>query len=102
MRRAVRQAIITVQQRVSASEGLRAVKESGGKLVRFKKGLTVQRTDQAVLEQLLSDARASMSKAVSIRIPAGDLEAAKRVAQKRGIGYQTVLKEIIHKGLAKA
>jgi predicted DNA binding CopG/RHH family protein len=41
------------------------------------------------------------TKAISLRISEIDLERAKRLAKKQGIGYQTVLKEAIREGLKK-
>jgi hypothetical protein len=55
--------------------------------------------NNATVEALLQKARDKMTRAVSLRLPQRDLDAAKRLATKRGIGYQTVLKEIIHQGL---
>jgi predicted DNA binding CopG/RHH family protein len=34
-----------------------------------------------------------------LRIPIADLDAAKRIAAKKRIGYQTVLKQAIHAGV---
>ena len=42
------------------------------------------------------------TKAISIRIPVDDLERAQTIARQKGIGYQTVLKEAIRKGLKQA
>jgi hypothetical protein len=59
----------------------------------------VKFTDPAILEALMQKARDKMTQAVSLRIPQSDLDAAKRIAVERGIGYQTVLKELIHQGV---
>jgi hypothetical protein len=91
-----------VEKNVTLSEATRITKESDGKLVRFAKGLKIRPTDPAVLEKLLQDARASMTKAVSLRIPVSDLDAAKEIAAKKGVGYQTVLKDAIKAGLRRA
>ena len=56
----------------------------------------------AELKALFEKARASVKKPVSLRIPQGDLDEAKRIAAEKGIGYQTVLKQIISKGLRRA
>ena len=45
--------------------------------------------------------KAKQTQSVSLRIPLADLEAAKKIAEKTGIGYQTVLKEMIHEGLQR-
>ncbi len=68
----------------------------------YPKGLSAKRTDPAVLEALLEKARATMTQAVSLRIPNSDLDAAKAIAGKKGIGYQTVLKNAIRAGLRVA
>lgn len=39
---------------------------------------------------------------VSIRLSKGDLEAARKQASKRGIGYQTYIRMIVRQGLRRA
>lgn len=65
----------------------------------IRDGSQMKRTDRVAVEQLLAEARAAMTQPVSLRLPVGDLDAAKRLAEKTGKGYQTILKEIIHEGL---
>ena len=65
-------------------------------------GLKVTTTDPKVLAQLMEQAKESATRAISIRIPIADLERAKRVAEETGVGYQTVLKQAIRKGLKRA
>jgi len=65
-------------------------------------GLDVPKTRRNVLEDLLEQARRNASRAISIRIPIADLEHAKRIAERTGVGYQTVLKRAIREGLKKA
>jgi len=55
-----------------------------------------------VLEQLMEQAKQKTTHAISIRLPLADLETARRIAEKRGIGYQTVLKQAIRVGLKTA
>jgi predicted DNA binding CopG/RHH family protein len=50
----------------------------------------------------MEQAKAKATRAISIRLPVADLELAKDIAKKQGIGYQTVLKHAIRKGLKKA
>ncbi|MGD0125589.1 MAG: CopG family antitoxin [Terriglobia bacterium] len=38
---------------------------------------------------------------IAIRLPRADLERAREVADRRGIGYQTLLKMLVHQGLAR-
>ena len=65
-------------------------------------GLKVTKTNPKVLEQLREQAKESATRAISIRIPVTDLEPAKRVAEKTGVGYQPVLKQAIRDGLKRA
>jgi hypothetical protein len=65
-------------------------------------GLKVAKTDPKVLEQLMEQAKARVTRAISIRIPIADLERAERIADETGVGYQTVLKRAIREGLNKA
>ena len=74
---------------------------TSGTLVRSA-GLRLSKTDPKVLEQLMNQAKENATRAISIRIPIVDLERAKRVAEKAGVGYQTVLKQAIRDGLKRA
>ena len=65
-------------------------------------GLQIPPTDPDVLKELLAKARANATRPISIRLSVADIELAKAIASKRGSGYQTVLKEAIHKGLKRA
>ena len=62
----------------------------------------IRKTDLKVLEQLMEQAKDSATRAISIRIPIADLERARLVAEKTGVGYQTVLKQAIRDGLKRA
>ena len=65
-------------------------------------GLKVAKTDPKVLASLIAQAKENATRAISIRVPIADLERAKRIAEKTGVGYQTVLKRAIREGLRKA
>lgn len=65
-------------------------------------GLKIARTDPGILAQLMEQAKESATKAISLRVSVADLERAKKIAEKAGLGYQTVLKQAIHEGLRKA
>src|ERR1035438_2883917 len=65
-----------------------------GTLVRSSGSLS-PRTNPAVLKTLLEQAKANATRPVSIRLSIADIELAKGIASKQGIGYQTVLKEAI-------
>jgi hypothetical protein len=62
-------------------------------------GSKIPRTDPRVLAELMELAKANATRAISIRLPIADIERAQKIAAKRGIGYQTVLKQAIRAGL---
>ena len=74
----------------------RALKD--GTLV-HSSGARVPRTNPDVLKTLLERAKANATRPVSIRLSIADIELARKIASKRGTGYQTVLKEAIRAGL---
>jgi predicted DNA binding CopG/RHH family protein len=41
------------------------------------------------------------TKNVSVRLPVTDIERARRLAEKRGVGYQTLIKTLLHEALKK-
>jgi len=65
-------------------------------------GSKIARTDPKLLNQLMEQAKQNATRSISIRIPIADLERAQMIAEKTGVGYQTVLKEAIRKGLKRA
>jgi predicted DNA binding CopG/RHH family protein len=65
-------------------------------------GSKIPRTDAKALAELMELAKANATRAISIRLPIADIERARRIAAKQGIGYQTVLKQAIRVGLKKA
>lgn len=38
---------------------------------------------------------------IAIRLPGADIEEARKIAGRKGIGYQTLLKMIVHEGLRR-
>jgi CopG antitoxin of type II toxin-antitoxin system len=38
---------------------------------------------------------------IALRLPAPDLEKAREIAERKGIGYQTLLKMLVHEGLRR-
>ena len=38
---------------------------------------------------------------IALRLPAADLEQARKIADRKGIGYQTLVKMLVHEGLAR-
>jgi predicted DNA binding CopG/RHH family protein len=41
------------------------------------------------------------TRSVSVRLPVTDIERAQRLAAKRGVGYQTVIKTLLHEALKR-
>jgi hypothetical protein len=89
----------TQGRRQTQSAFARALKD--GTLIRSP-GLKIAKTDPKVLEQLMEQAKQKATRSISIRVPIADLEQAQRIAEETGIGYQTVLKQAIRKGLKTA
>ncbi len=50
----------------------------------------------------MEQAKQNATRSISIRVPIADLEEAQRIAEKAGVGYQTVLKQAIREGLRRA
>ena len=86
-------------RRQTQREFARALK--AGNAVRSA-GSKILKTDANVLLQLMEQAKQHATRAISIRVPIADLEQAQRIAKKTGVGYQTVLKQAIRKGLKRA
>ena len=86
-------------RRQTQREFERALKD--GTLIRSS-GSRTPKTDPGLLNALLERAKANATRPVSIRLSIADIEFAKDIASKRGIGYQTVLKEAIRIGLKRA
>jgi hypothetical protein len=73
---------------------------SNGTLVRSS-GVRSHKTDPKVLIALMEQEKRRATRAVSIRIPIADLEHARRIAEQKGVGYQTVVKAAIREGLKR-
>lgn len=41
------------------------------------------------------------TKNVSVRLPVTDIERARKLAEKRGVGYQTLIKTLLHEALKR-
>lgn len=41
------------------------------------------------------------TKSISLKMPVADLEQARRIAERKGLPYQTLLKSLIHEGLQR-
>ena len=86
-------------RRQTQREFERALKD--GTLVRSS-GSRIPRTNPKVLQALLEQAKRNATRPVSLRLSLADIELAKSIASKQGIGYQTMLKQAIRTGLKRA
>jgi predicted DNA binding CopG/RHH family protein len=50
---------------------------------------------------LIANLRHSSSVQIALRLPAPDVEKAREIAGRKGIGYQTLLKMLVHEGLRR-
>jgi predicted DNA binding CopG/RHH family protein len=97
LRKAIRKGTIVVEEKVSMQRALELARS--GKRIVLRQGVKIKATDPAVLQKLVEEALASMTQAVSLRIPVVDLDTAKAIAEKKGVGYQSVLKQATRDGL---
>jgi len=51
--------------------------------------------------RLVAKLNAKRSVQIAIRLPGADLDRARELAERKGIGYQTLLKMLVHEGLAR-
>jgi len=51
--------------------------------------------------RLVAELSEKRSVQIAIRLPGADLARAREVAERKGIGYQTLLKMLVHEGLAR-
>jgi hypothetical protein len=86
-------------RRQTLREFARALKD--GTLIRST-GSKIAKSDPNVLAQLMEEAKRNATRSISIRVPIADLEQAQKIAEKTGVGYQTVLKQAIREGLKRA
>ena len=50
---------------------------------------------------LVASLRHATSVQIALRLPAPDVEKAREIAGRKGIGYQTLLKMLVHEGLRR-
>jgi predicted DNA binding CopG/RHH family protein len=61
------------------------------------------RHQDLIADLLLKHGRrgAVLTKNVSVRLPVTDIERARKLAEKRGVGYQTLIKTLLHEALKR-
>jgi len=86
-------------RRQTQREFARALKD--GTMIRSP-GSRIAKSDPRLLGRLMEQAKRNATRSISIRVPIADLEQAREIAEKAGVGYQTVLKRAIREGLKRA
>jgi predicted DNA binding CopG/RHH family protein len=61
------------------------------------KGMRDGTAQRGTAQRLVQEAR--LSKNITIRMPLADLERARRLSEKKGLGYQTFMKMLLHEAL---
>jgi len=51
--------------------------------------------------RLIAQVNKKSSVQIAIRLPESDLEQARKIADRKGIGYQTLIKMLVHEGLRR-
>lgn len=68
----------------------------------FVKRQSARRTGKApVGSKLVTKLAGANSVQIALRLPSPDLAKARELAERKGIGYQTLLKMIVHEGLRR-
>ena len=58
-------------------------------------------TDRDKGSRLIANLNKKSSVQIAIRLPEQDLEQAREIAERKGIGYQTLLRMLVHEGLSR-
>ncbi len=67
----------------------------------LKQQSDVPRTKERGGSALVAKLNRTSSVQIALRLPAPDLAQAREIAERKGIGYQTLLKMLVHEGLRK-
>ncbi len=67
----------------------------------FLKQQSNARTPKKKGSGLVTNLNRSSSVQIALRLPAPDLAKAREIAARKGIGYQTLLKMLLHEGLSR-
>lgn len=74
---------------------------AGREFVKQKSAEATARGIQPRASALVEKANKDRSVQIAIRLPAIDIEHARKIAGRKGIGYQTLMKMLVHEGLAR-
>ena len=68
----------------------------------FLKAESARQREKAPGSKLVAKVAKANSVQIALRLPSPDLARAREIAERKGIGYQTLLKMIVHEGLERA
>jgi predicted DNA binding CopG/RHH family protein len=74
---------------------------AGREYVKQRSAEAQSKGTQATGSRLVAQLAKKTSVQIAIRIPEGDLAQARKIATRKGIGYQTLIKVLVHEGLAR-
>jgi predicted DNA binding CopG/RHH family protein len=67
----------------------------------LKQQTAAQTADRRSGSPLVSRLNRTSSVQIALRLPAPDVAQAREIAERKGIGYQTLLKMLVHEGLKR-
>ena len=74
---------------------------AGRAYVKQKSTETQSKKNKAVGSSLVATLNKKNSVQIAIRLPGADLAQARKIAERKGIGYQTLLKMLVREGLMR-
>ena len=75
--------------------------KAGRAYVKRKSGVAQSKGTTTGGSRLVAMLNKNSSVQIAIRLPGADLAQARKIAGRKGIGYQTLLKMLVHEGLAR-
>jgi len=74
---------------------------AGKEYVKKKSAAAQSEGNKARGSSLIANMNRKSSVQIAIRLPQTDLAQARKLAERKGLGYQTLLKMLVHEGLAR-
>jgi hypothetical protein len=74
---------------------------AGKEFVKRKSALGQPEGSRARGSSLVAHMNRKSSVQIALRMPQADLVQARKIAERKGLGYQTLLKMLVHEGLAR-
>jgi predicted DNA binding CopG/RHH family protein len=77
------------------------VSKAGREFVKQKSAASVVNATEPRGSRLVAQLKRPASVQIALRLPEPDLVQARKIATEKGIGYQTLLKMLVHEGLRR-